>query len=1082
MVGLSTEALIRMIDSGALKNSPVTREHVKIAQYIWGTSAAFLMGKTTRCQPDAVEIIAENITPIPREILDNHKDITICIDIMKINKIPFLTTYGKVIQFGAITELKSGEMPVVLSELRVVITKYQARGFTILAIACDNGFKALETNEEFLTLGIALNITAEDEHEPHIERFNRTIKERCRMVLAMTPFTKIPRRMVIELVYGQTFWYNFTIPEDYISKTYGPGTLILGRTYDYTKLCGTGSSYGEYVQTHEKIDSTMKPRTVSAICLRPSGNQQGSFYYYSLNTGRRLHRRKATTLPMPQEIIDRVHHIANLQNAPDGIAFTKKDGTPYFTDEDDDSIQDNEHAAEDDGDNNSDNSSQNSEGTETTGVVDAAETAGMDVDNETTGVHGNINNIDHQEIDEVDTEEDEPNVPLHEMDNVINLEDDPEPTDPVNELIEPNDEEPSDIPIQRTTRSGRVSKPHVWKGFEGKENYSFTTTKDNAIKGSTVTGYLCAQTAYINSLKTYSEVSRAPTHAIEHLVLTQVGMQQGIKLWGERGVKAILKEMKQFHERNVVRPLRKEEISDEVRKRALGYLMFLKEKRNGDIKGRGCADGRKQRLYKSKYETASPTAFIESIFITALIDAQEKRDVAHVDIPGAFLQIDASDGTIIKLQGSIVHIMLKIDPTWKQHVVYEGRKRVPTIYSEAIKALYGTVDAAKLFHDNLIDLLTNKLGFKQNAYDPCVVNKDINGKQATIVFYVDDLKISHAEPKVGTSIIHELDKAYGDIMPLSISRGKIHDYLGMVFDYSIEGQVKITMYQYIKGIIDNAPDIYKNGVAKATPAPTHLYDIRDPEQAEVQLLDKKEKEEYHTLTAQCLYLSKRGRPDIQQAVAFHCTRVNNPDRDDQKKLARLIRYLMSTIYLPLILSMNNNGVSEWWVDASFAIHNDMRSRTGATMSLGRGSIYCASTKQKIMASSSTEAELVGVSDTLLKILWCRHFMEEQGCAVEDVYVYQDNQSAMLLENNGMRSVGKGSRHIRIKYFFVTDKIKDKEMKVIYCPTEDMLSDFYTKPLQGALFFKHRNKIMGIDQDEFVIYQKQYNEYLKTIVT
>ena len=62
-------------------------------------------------------------------------------------------------------------------------------------------------------------------------------------------------------------------------------------------------------------------------------------------------------------------------------------------------------------------------------------------------------------------------------------------------------------------------------------------------------------------------------------------------------------------------------------------------------------------------------------------------------------------------------------------------------------------------------------------------------------------------------------------------------------------------------------------------------------------------------------------------------------------------------------------------------------------------------------------------------------MDAQGCAVEDVYVYQDNQSAILLENNGMRSVGKGKRHVKIKYFFVTDKIKDNELKVICCPTE-----------------------------------------------
>ena len=89
------------------------------------------------------------------------------------------------------------------------------------------------------------------------------------------------------------------------------------------------------------------------------------------------------------------------------------------------------------------------------------------------------------------------------------------------------------------------------------------------------------------------------------------------------------------------------------------------------------------------------------MFITALLDAQKKRDVAHVDIPGTFLQTDTSDDTSIKLEGAIVNIMLKINPAWKKYVVYEGTKKAPTIYSKAIKALYGTVDAAKLFYDNL---------------------------------------------------------------------------------------------------------------------------------------------------------------------------------------------------------------------------------------------------------------------------------------------------------------------------------------------------------------------------------------------
>lgn len=305
-----------------------------------------------------------------------------------------------------------------------------------------------------------------------------------------------------------------------------------------------------------------------------------------------------------------------------------------------------------------------------------------------------------------------------------------------------------------------------------------------------------------------------------------------------------------------------------------------------------------------------------------------------MDIPGAFLQTPASDGTIIKLQEAIVKIMLRINPNWNKFVVLGGKRKVPTIYSEAIRALYGTVDAAKLFYDNLCGVLVNELGFKLNPYDGCVANKIVNGKQCTIVFHVDDLKISHVDEKIVTSIITELEKRYGDIMPLSINRGKVHDYLGMTFDYTIPGKLMITMYDYVDGVIENAGHIYKTGAGSATPAPENLFEIRNANESDNTLLSKEEKEEYHTITAQCLYLSKRGRPDIQQSIVFHCTRVNEPTTDDQKKLARTIRYLMTTKHLPLILAMNTNGVSEWWVDASFAIHDDMRSRTGIVLSLG----------------------------------------------------------------------------------------------------------------------------------------------------
>ena len=269
--------------------------------------------------------------------------------------------------------------------------------------------------------------------------------------------------------------------------------------------------------------------------------------------------------------------------------------------------------------------------------------------------------------------------------------------------------------------------------------------------------------------------------------------------------------------------------------------MFLKKKRNGDIKGRGCAGGRPQRLYKTKEETSSPTAATESIFITLLLDAQEGRDVTVVDIPGAFLQTMASGNTIIKLQGAMVKMMLKVNLSWNEYVVLEGRKQVPTIYSEAIKALYGTVDAAKIFYDNLCNVLVKELGFVLNAYDACVSNKQVNGKQCTIIWHVDDLKISHVDPNVVTQIIQELEKRFAETMPLSISRGKIHEYLGIIFDFTIQGATKITMYQYIAGVIKHAGEIYKQGAGGATPAPNHLYEVRNPEFGEVELLPNKEK-------------------------------------------------------------------------------------------------------------------------------------------------------------------------------------------------------------------------------------------------
>jgi hypothetical protein len=97
--------------------------------------------------------------------------------------------------------------------------------------------------------------------------------------------------------------------------------------------------------------------------------------------------------------------------------------------------------------------------------------------------------------------------------------------------------------------------------------------------------------------------------------------------------------------------------------------MFLKKKRCGTIKGRGCADGRKQRQFIPKEDASAPTVAIESVMMSCAIDAKEERDVATVDIPGAFMQADMDEVVHVKLEGTMAELMVRLDPKlYRQYI------------------------------------------------------------------------------------------------------------------------------------------------------------------------------------------------------------------------------------------------------------------------------------------------------------------------------------------------------------------------------------------------------------------------------
>ena len=140
----------------------------------------------------------------------------------------------------------------------------------------------------------------------------------------------------------------------------------------------------------------------------------------------------------------------------------------------------------------------------------------------------------------------------------------------------------------------------------------------------------------------------------------------------------------------------------------------------------------------------------------------------------------------------------------------------------------------------------------------------------------------------------------------------------------------------------------------------------------------------------------------------------------------------------------------------------MESHTGSIFTLGKGAIWNESTKQKVNARSSTEAELISIDDKISKIIWMKKFIEAQGFEIDLNILYQDNMSTIKLAENGKQSSGKRTRHFDIKYFYVTDLINRNEVSIEYCSSNAMLADFHTKPLIGEKFKLMRDKIMNID--------------------
>lgn len=1047
------KAMLRM---NTIIGNPVTTEDIVMAEQIFGTDIGRIKGKTTRRKPAPV---VNDYIEIPKELIATQRQVTLCIDGMKVNGLSFLTTVSRNLQYRTAQYVKHQTVQVYRELLGQVFRVYNTGGFQVKTIRCDNEFRPLfePLADEF---DVVMNFANAQEHVPEAERNNRIIKERVRATYHRLPYRHLTKTMVKIMVSESAKKLNFFPSKNGVSEFYSPRMMLHQRNLDYSKHCRY--AMGTYVQAHDepKHSSTNAPRSLDCIYLRYKDNLQGGHELLHLSTNLIITRRNITPVPITPSIVKQVHTLAQTEDMPAGLKIENRTGqlfydsawipgVDYNEEQFDDDLDDEDFEEEDQGEDRNDQLPEGQYDYEDSGddLLDYEDDAMSDDDDDdaddqdppanNAGVAAE-DNLDEQ-IENTETtsvvEEDE------NMENESG--EDPEP-----ETEEANPRTDQNV---RVTRSGRTSRPPTKLTLA--QHHLHTQAHDNCEEYSIETARVIAIT-----MCHMAEMLVNPKGKTAHQFVQSYSLMKGLKKFGQKGREAAYKEMKQLHERVVFKPIKVAELTEQERRRAMESLIFLVEKRDGTVKGRTCANGSTQREYMDRDEAASPTAMTESIIITSVIDAKQHRDIMTADIPNAFVQTDIDkkeigERIIMKIRGPLVDMLLELSyETYSSYVVYEGNNKVLYVMME--KALYGMLQSSLLYYKKFRKDIES-IGFVVNPYDPCVANRTVDGKQHTVTWHVDDLKSSHVNPKVNDEFLEWLKSKYAsdEIGEIKAVRGHRHDYLAMVLDYTSPGVLKLDMTQYVKTMVEDFP--LKLTGTGMFPWSNKLFTV-DPKSKK---LDDERTSIFHTFVMKGMFLCKRARQDIQPGIAFLSTRTSEPTEQDWAKLVKLMLYLKETQDEVTAMRADDTQTIKWHVDAAFAVHKDYKSHTGATMTLGEGVLCSVSTKQKVMSRSSTEAELVGLDDVISKILWSKLFIEAQGYRVGTTIVYRDNTSAMKLEENGKSSSGKRTRHFNIKYFYITDLIQRKQVQIEYCPTDAMIADYMTKPLVGAKFLQFRDLIM-----------------------
>ena len=560
------------------------------------------------------------------------------------------------------------------------------------------------------------------------------------------------------------------------------------------------------------------------------------------------------------------------------------------------------------------------------------------------------------------------------------------------------------------------------------------------------------------------------------LMTDNMSIRQALKMHPKMARDAILLELKTILEFNTWTYVKKSEISEEEMKKVLISFMFLKNKFGKNnllekIKARLVAGGHMQDRASIDPESVSSTTLRTPSYNTLLnIGVFEDAEISIIDIRSAYLQASLPPELTIhmKLNKDIVEILKEIDPSVVEFITETGE-----VFVKLNKALYGLVQSAKIWYNRLTEAL-GEIGYYPlpNNIDPNVFKKRMPPDEthqtewfSIIGVHVDDLGIISSLRE--TEAIHKhLTKEFGEV---KYQTGDELDWLGIHITRDRNARsIKLSQKDYVERMLEKFKTILKvkSFEDEKNPAPLNLFAYSD--EFKVGELDL----EFLSIVMSIAFLAHRTRPDLLTTVSYLTTRSLYKDPNDRRILLKLIGYIQHTQSKGLRLSPTSLDIYAW-TDASYGNHPEKKGHSGIVVSLSfdrktnkaNGFVYASSKKQKIVAQSSAEAELMAQSEGLKYLLWLKFLLEELGHLKTNpmIIFLQDNNAAILMSKAGC-GVFKNTKHISHRFFLIQTHIEEDNIVMEHCPTELMIADVLTKAMGGGKLIEMTNFLLNEEEN------------------